>query len=56
MRDSLALVATQSEKCYLLKYGDREWNVENIFFLPIPVNIAGSAVWQLPTITPSSEE
>ena len=31
MRDSLALVATEPEKCYLLKYGDREWNIENIF-------------------------
>jgi hypothetical protein len=31
MRDSLAIVAMQSEECYLFKYGDREWNVETIF-------------------------
>jgi hypothetical protein len=31
MRDSLALVAKESETCYLFKYVDREWKVVTIF-------------------------
>jgi hypothetical protein len=31
MRDSLAIVGMENEDCYLLKYGNRQWNVEKVF-------------------------
>lgn len=31
MRDSLAIVNTEYDNCYLLKYGNRQWNIEKVF-------------------------
>ena len=31
IRDSLAIVNMESADCYLLKYGNRQWNIEKVF-------------------------